>query len=147
MNWNKVHKDARRALEAVASHHNIAISVKGGTYSGTNLRFSAEFAVIRDGVVMDKRAQAFNNHCHEFGISPNAFGKEITLNWKGYDDEFRIVGIRTRSVKAPIALIRVRDGQSFHWHASGVKQALASGDETKMAVKAIQIDLNPADLL
>lgn len=142
-NWDAVHADARRVLEAVAAKHGIAIAVKGGTYTGTNFRFSLEFATIAsDGVVMSKDARNFLANSRTFGIEPSALGKIITL--KG--DEYRIVGLNTRSVKRPIKLISLTTGSSWSWSAGATKRALDNPPAPPSA-ELLAITLDVGELL
>lgn len=109
-------------LAGLAAEHGIRIVYDGGSYdhSGKHGTIKLTVATIgEDGVANDPERTAFEQHAAAYGFESSDLGR--TFDFMG--ETYRIVGLRPRASKRPIACERV-DGKRFVFPPALVHSAL-----------------------
>lgn len=101
----KMREELQAELEKFATEHGVTIKVGNATYDETDIHFKLDVASAAD----DVERVRWEQNCGYFGLVPEDYGKEITLNGQ----QFCAVGIKTGARKNCIIVRRVWDGKEY----------------------------------
>jgi len=117
-------RHAEEALESFVRNVGLDVNVRRATYSDVNVRFEVEISTVReDGVVMNKQAEDFLQHCEEFGFAKDDLGREFGCG----GSVLRIVGLRPRA-KLAVVCEQIRPSREgrIRVEAASVKRHLTA---------------------
>jgi len=98
----------------------VEFSVGNMRYDSDGSRVSTKIEVTKVGAE-SKEAADFRLLAHNYGLDPDAVGKDIVVD----GEAFTITGMRPRSRKYPICVKRKSDGQLMKYDAAIVRLTLA----------------------
>jgi hypothetical protein len=121
----------RKALDEIGNDLGLRLSVRRATYSNVRGEIVVEAATIsKQGLMMNKDAEAFLRRASHFGLSPSDLGRVYTCGGRRY----RIIGLRPRSLQPVICEhMDPPTGTKFLMAADSVRYHLSHPDGPECA--------------
>lgn len=98
-------EELQKELDNFAKEHGITIKVGNATYDETDIHFKVDIASASE----DTERVRWEQNCRYFGLVPEDYGKEITLQGQ----KFAVVGVKPKARKNCIIVRRISDGKEF----------------------------------
>lgn len=98
-------EELQKELDNFAKEHGITIKVGNATYDETDIHFKVDIA----SASADTERVRWEQNCRYFGLVPEDYGKEITLQGQ----KFAVVGVKPKARKNCIIVRRISDGKEF----------------------------------
>ena len=99
------------ALKNLETQLGISIELGRGTFTDENVTFKLNLSTINDaGDVMTREASEFQLLATMYGLRPENLFQTFTHR---DGDQYKIVGMKSRSPKFPILVKRMKDNQKF----------------------------------
>jgi len=135
----------QEALKPVEAAHGVKVSLGNSSYNSESVSFSkfSVGVVSADGNIMTPRAVDFIKHAYKYNMKPEDLFRTITLQDRGGDKEFKIVGIPARARSKQI-VIADADGGLYNADPQTVKRQLDEGEKIKLPEPKAALTLKPA---
>jgi hypothetical protein len=119
-NINQIKAEIKAALMGIEDAHGIKFKMGNVTYDNKQFRFKMEVFVGSTPPQMSETT-IWNDNCWRFGLTPGWLGK--TFWYKG--DEWKIYGLKPRSRKYPVKVIRTNDGKKMLFNVSLITKIMS----------------------
>jgi hypothetical protein len=109
------------ALKGLENQFGISIHVGNATFTPDNVTFKVNVATVGEsGEVMTKEASAFQQLAKFYGLEP----EHLFKTFSAAGEQYKIVGLKTKSPKFPILAKRLKDGKTYKFSEKGLSLRL-----------------------
>ena len=125
----KINKDICRMLREelnpilakFGAKYGLKAEALNATYTSSQATFKLSFATLTpDGDVLDKDAESFRDSAELYGLQ----GSDLFRHFTSRGDDYKIVGLKSRSNRYPILCRKQRDGKLYKFQPDMVKLLL-----------------------